>query len=355
MRELLKKKVFSDFFPTPEYLLLANSGLVITDASVKFVEFSRGMFKSALRLSHFERIPLPEGVVQSGFINDPDKLISILSGLSHRFDLRYVYATLPEERAYLFTTTIDKVPEEGLRDAVAFIIEENVPVQLANSVFDFDVIEDLSAKEGGSASPDSGNQLKVVVSVISRKVVDFYLQVFESAGITPVSFDIESQVIARAIVPKGDKRTQLIVNFTHKKTGFYIVEDGIVQFTTTLPYGTGSSNPSSRLNDLKTELRKIFAFWSARADPLRQSASEARKPGFSERKIERILLAGSGALNGSLVDGFKKESPVTCEVADAWINAPGTVSDLPGAFLKESLDYVSAIGLVLPDEKKSHV
>lgn len=335
MRDLLKKKLFSDFFPTPEYLLLANSGIVITDASVKFVQFTRGMLKSALHLAHFKRIPLPDGVVQSGFINDPDKLISILKNLSRRYGLQYVYATLPEERAYLFTATIDKVPEEGLRDAVAFIIEENVPVQLPNSVFDFDVVGELK----------ESNQLKVVVSVISKKVVDFYLQVFESAGITPVSFDIESQVIARAIVPRGDKRAQLIVNLTHKKTGFFIVEDEIVQFTTTLPYGTEESSPNSRLDDIKAELKKIFAFWSAKADKL----------GLAERKIEKMLICGSGAQNDSLVAELEKDCPLTCELVNAWVNAPGAVSDLPAAFLKESLDYVAAIGLVLPDDKEPHV
>lgn len=328
MSALLKKKVFSDYFPVPEYLRLSNSGIAITDTEVKFLEFRHGRF------SRFEKISLPEGVVQSGFINAPEKLIAILKDLALRYKLRYAYATLPEERAYLFTTIIDKVPEEGLRDSVAFIIEENVPVKLANSVFDFDVIEELK----------QSNQLKITVSVISKKVVDFYLQVFESAGITPVSFDIESQAIARAIIPRGDKSTQLIVHLGEKKTGFYVVEDEVVQWTTTLPYSAQTNTTNSHLTDLRTELRKIFAFWTTRAE----------KPGFSERKIEKMLICGPGALNGALVAEFTKECPVTCSITDPLINVPEAKAHLQQNLSAEVLNYASAIGLVLPNKIKSY-
>lgn len=327
------KKSFFNLFPTPEYLLLSNAGLSITDDGVRFVELERGLFGQELKLTRHEKIPLPEGVVQSGFINDEEKLTSILSGLSERHGLKYVYATLPEERAYLFTTYIDKVPKEGLRDAVAFIIEANAPVSLANSVFDFEVVEE--SKETG--------KIKVAVSVISKKVADFYMQVFSAAGITPVSFDIESQAIARAVLPAGDRGTHLIINLSDKKAGFYVVEDRVVQFTTTVSFGSSIHTNDSHTNDLKNEMSKVWSFW------------DTRESTTDRRKIGRIIFCGSHAGDKKLVTELTTDYSASVSVADVWGNVGVSVSDLPEDIYKDSLEYASAIGLALPHTDTHYV
>ena len=332
MTTVPKKKGFLNFFPTPEYLLLSTSGLAITDDSIKLLQFEHNFFTQNLKLSYYDKVSLPQGIVESGFINDAEKLTTVLKELSKGYGFKYVYATLPEERAYLFSATIDRVPSEGLRDAVAFIIEENVPVSLADSVFDFDVVEELKET----------NQIKVTVSVLAKKVVDFYIQVFEAAGVTPVSFDIESQAIARAIVPEGDKRTQLIVNLTDAKTGFYIVEDEVVQFTTTLPYGTKS--PLS-FENLKNEMAKIFAYWSSR------NAGSGLPP----RQIEKILLCGLGAYNQDFVADLMREVTIESASANLWANVGRPINDLPERVTKESLDYTSTVGLVIPHRHPVYV
>lgn len=307
--------------------------MAVTDESVHFIQFRRGLFGNGLKLSHYEKVMLPEGVMESGFINNAEKLAEVLKDLARRYNLRYARATLPEERAYLFTATIDKVPSEGLRDAVAFIIEENVPVTLENSVFDFDVL----------STAEEGDKLRVTVSVISRKVVDFYLQVLGSAGITPASFDIESQAIARAAVPRGDKTTQLILNLGKNKTGFYVVEDEVVQFTTTLPYGAGGGT-EAHLNDLKTEIRKIFTYWSAHS-----------RGGVPAKNIEKVLLCGAASLDHGFVTELMSEVTTPFDWVDPWVNVSSSIEKLPPELIKDALEYVSAIGLAIPHPHRTYV
>lgn len=334
MTALSNKKTFYNLFPTPEYLLLSTCGLSITDESIKFIQFQRGLFGNGLKFTHYERVLLPDGIVSSGYINNAEALTSILKTLALKYGIRYARATFPEERAYLFTATIEKVPAEGLRDAVAFILEENVPVKLADSVFNFDVVEDLT----------ESNQLKVIVSVLSKNVADFYIQAFEAAGIIPVSFDIESQAIARAVVPMSDKLPQLIVNLNARKTGFYVVENGVVQFTTTLPYESGENAPYPHLNDLKIEMRKIFAFWNARP----------ANSGLRESKIEKVILSGPGALNDAFVIEFMNDCPVEHTLANVWLNTSQGLEHLPKKEItEESLEYSAAIGLILPRTEKN--
>ncbi len=327
-----KQNFFYNHFPTPEYLTLSTSGIAITDESIHFIQFRHGLVGRGLKLSHYKKIVLPRGVVESGFINNAEKLTTILKEIKERYKLSHIRATLPEERAYLFTATIDKVPPEGLRDAVAFIIEENVPVTLADSVFDFDVLD----------VPEEPNKLKVIVSAISNKVVDFYLPVFEAAGITPVSLDIESQAIARATVALGDKSVQLILNLGKQKTGLYVVEDEIVQFTTTLPYGIDEN--STHLSDLKTEIKKIFVFWAAHD-----------KSSSSDHNIKKVLLCGTASLDHSFATSFMSECPVPYEWVNPWVNLSSTPMKLPQNLVKEALDYVPAIGLTIPHPHRTYV
>ncbi len=321
-----KQKTFLDLFPAPEFLLLSTTGIAVTDKDTKFVQLRREIFGEGFELGHASKISNPRGAVESGLISQPDELASILKKLASHYNIHYAHATLPEERAYLFTTTIGWVPPEGLKDAVAFIIEENVPVSLAESIFDFEVIrEDKNASE-----------IKLTVSVLPKSVAHTYIELFESAGITPVSFDIESQAIARAVVHRGDKRPHLIVNLSLEKTGFYVVEEEVVQFSTTPAYGIGEDDLYPSLNDLKAEMRKVLVFWNARS---------------SEEKIEKIILCGFGASKKDFVEKLMSENEVPYTLADVWLNMSPSRSHVPEIPFDESLDYASAIGLVLSRER----
>src|SRR3989344_716099 len=294
----------------PSYLRLTDSGLSITDSSIKFVTLKQNPLNSELTLKHCEEILLPAGTIQSGFIQNEEGLTKILKDLASRHSLSYVNASLPEERAYIFNATIDRVPEEGLRDAVAFIIEENAPVSLANSVFDFEVMENV----------ESNDKINVTVSVISKKVVDFYLQVLGKVGITPISFDLESQAIARAIIPNGKKSVKLIIDLGREKIGYYVVRDGVVQFTTTL------ANDSN----LKTEMEKILTFWSSRSP---------------NTPIESVLVSGVRSSLDTLIEELKSLTPLPLTLAEPWTNVTH-LANVP--FACEPLNIVSAIGAAIP-------
>jgi Tfp pilus assembly PilM family ATPase len=182
--------------------------------------------------------------------------------------------------------------------------------------------------------------VEVTVSVLPRKIVESYTEVFSLAGITPVSFDIESQAIARALVPTGDQSTWLIINIENKKTGFYVVEAGVVKFSTTLPYGSAGQNVS----ELKTEMRKIFAFWSSK---------EAKPDAL--KKIDQVLLSGAGADNHKFVTELMNESSVEYGWGDPWVNMPTKSKGIPKELLSQATSYSSAVGLALPHPHRPYV
>ena len=338
MISFLKQKTFLDFFPTPEFLLLSTAGVAIADENIKFVQLRSEMMAGGLKLAHLSIVDLPLGTLESGLVNNPTEFISALRKIATHCHTRYVHAALPEEKAYLFTASIGRVPPEGLRDAVAFIIEENVPITLAESVFDFEIIGETA----------HAHEIKLAVTVLPKNIVNTYIELFESAGITPISFDTESQAIARAIIRRGDKRTYLIVNLTLNKTGFYIVEEEVVQFSTTSAYGIGQDSSYPNFDDLRSEMRKVLTFWNTRTDPHHQDSNEVSASKVSGKKVEKILLCGFGSGQEDFVEKLMEGSEVEYTLSNVWSNTSSTNSRIPEISFKGSLEYASAVGLALP-------
>lgn len=322
MTSFSRPKSFLDIFPTPEFLLLSTSGIVISDADTKLIQARRQMFGYGFKIIHLEKSDNPKGAIENGTIQKPDELKNILKKFSLDYGIRYAHAVLPEEKAYLFTATIDRVSPEALRDAVAFVIEGNAPVTLAESVFDFEIVGD----------DESSDKLKVSVTVLPGSVVSSYIDLFESAGIVPISFHLESQALSKAVIDKEDKTPHLIINLALGKTGFYVVDEGVVQFSTTLSHGVSEDWSHLNTNDLKLEMHKVFAFWDSR----------------SNKKIEKTILCGPQSNNDDLVSDLTSENSIEYILVNAWSNIPINNRGLSNVTPDQGLDYLSAIGLVVP-------
>ena len=330
------KSSFFDLFPTPRFLELTKVGVAFSDQDIHVIEFKKSYHKGELALAHYNSVVLADGVILGGNILNKPALIKALKDLKSKHFFNYVRATLPEEKAYLFTTEVDREPFESLRDRVAFTIEENVPVSLAQSVFDFDIIGNIKDKE----------QIRVAVSVLPTEAVETYIEVFESAGIIPVSFDVVSQALAKAIIKNGDMRPQLIVNLSENKTGLYVVEDEVVQFSSTPAYGVNKdANGYKDLNNLKGEMRKVFAFWNTTLDGR----------GSPVKKIEKIIIAGRGAKEDEFVSLLMEDMDIEYEISNVWVNATSLHGDLPEIPFGESLTYGMAIGVALPEKEPRYV
>ena len=106
MISLPKQKTFLDLFPAPEFLLMSTAGISITDHDTKFVQLRRKLLEDGFRPIHLGKSDNPKGAVESGLITNSESLIPVLKEIASNYGIHYVHATLPEEKAYLFTTTI---------------------------------------------------------------------------------------------------------------------------------------------------------------------------------------------------------------------------------------------------------
>ncbi len=345
MSSSLVRKIFTTFLPPPVFLEMPAVGFDISDEYIRFAELKpRG---SRFELGKYGQEQLPKDVVEEGYIKNKEAFAKILTDIRKKHDLKYIKASLPEEKAYLFKTQIPMMGESDIRGALQFKIEENVPIALQDAIYDFRII---NTNEHDSLHIDVG------VTVMHAKVIRSYMNAFTAAGLIPLELRTEAQAIAHTIVPQGNMDTHIVVGVRETKTVFAIVSRHVVQFTSTIAIGGGAIAESiknqpgnvekhdssdmfkSLVNAssvLKDEVQKLFVYWESRAE------------GGENKQIQHIIVSGANTLLG--IDKYLAQSfPVSVTVANAWVNISAADDEVPPLTHTESLDFVPALGLALP-------
>jgi len=345
-----------DFFPPPQFLLMSSVGVDLSDEAVRFLQLKpRGSY---VELGMFGEQKIPRGLIEEGYIKDKRGLIDVLKNFQQSHGFKFIKASLPEEKAYLFRTSVPMMDEGDIHDALQFKIEENVPVGLRDAVYDYRFLK----------KPESHDkELHLNVTVMHIKVVSSYLEVFAAAGFTPLKLHVESQAVARSIIGTNEPGTFIIVALRETKTILAIVSDAEVQFTSTIPIGGRSIIEAIKKNfsvnedeaekirsgkelkestemflslvsaatALRDEIQKLYAYWDSRSGEIGRG-----------QNIQEVRLAGADALLG--LDHYLGRSlNVPVSIADPWKNVYTSHDGIPPLTRRESLDFVSAIGLSL--------
>src|SRR3989344_3201916 len=333
---LATKKTFFDFFSPPNFLEIPSPGLSMTESGIRLVEFERK--HPGLILKKFAKMNVPEGSIVDGKINESDNIIKTLEDFRKRNHLHYIRTMIPDEGGYLYRIKIPKVDGQDLRLTVESTIEENVPLTISESVFDFNLLREVTLNEQIF--------LEIAVSVISKDVVKSYLEIFTVAGYTPIHFETESQSIAKALVPREDNRTYLLINFEQYKIGFYIVFFREVAFSSVLPVRiTSIAKMKDEQSKIKDELEKIVLYWQT------LSEKESRSADFEE-----VIICGKNSFEKEAKDFFSSLLKKEVKSANVLVNAFSLDSYIPEIPYKESVEFAASVGLALsPDYIKKDV
>jgi hypothetical protein len=324
-------KIF-DAFPTPKFLDIPFAGLSVTDSAVHCIAF--GKKHGHLFIEKYAQKTMPPGIVTAGQIYKTEELTEILKTIKKDLGLQYVKLSLPEEKAYLFTAKIPIVAKDEIHSAVESQIEDNVPVSPSELVFDYRITPHLAE-----------DHLDVVVSALPGSEVEMYVDIAEKSGLTLLSLEIESQAIARALLPKNIPGTVLIAHFGAEKVGLYVVTKRVVHFTSTIPlYAiTPDATPSqhktelaSNLSFLSQEIKKLDAYWHT----LKENVDEA------DKKIQKIIVCGKD-LADETVPYLGSSNQIPVELGNVWTNVLDLNKMLPPIDFADSLEYAASIGLAV--------
>lgn len=321
----MSSSLFFKLFPPPAFLVMPHAGLDISDDGIKCIEYHRTAH--GLIISRYATTELPAGLVDGGDIKDEKEFISILKAFANDNALGYVKVSLPEEKAYLFQTEVPTTNFSSIAQNIEFKLDQNVPLSAADALFQFDLMPKAV----------SGESLRASVSVVPRTYVEHYISLLRQVHLEPVAFEVAPKSIVAACTPTHEAGTHLIVHVMKKKTGLYIVSEGVVCFTSTIAWGSDelkSAEDTAGSNTLTNEINRVYSYWLTRPD-VHAGISEIVVVGSRAEACELMLRGHGGeALSHSVLP-------------DVWHNAFDVNTYVPPITRAESLEYAIAAGLAL--------
>ncbi len=349
--------------PTPASLLLPGFGVDISDTSLKYIELiSKDHQRQRYTIGKWGEVAIPSGVVQQGEIVDPGQLAKVLQEFKVHTGAEFIRVSLPEERAYIFETSVKKqVGAAEVRSLLEFRLEENVPIPSRDVLFDYQVEEaDTKARSVG-----------VVVAAYARDTITKYHDACIAAGLVPTSFEVEAQAMARAVVPSDTVGATMMIDFGKTRTGVGIVVGGVLRYTSTIDIGgthlsaalrkvLGDKSESEltalknteglvrRLDSLATH-EALIPIISVIRDELLQRMRywHSHNELHPNRRITGAILCGGSANLKGLPEYCSEALGIPTTRANVWANVLDFDEEIPSIDRYHSFGYATAIGLAL--------
>jgi len=231
-----------------------------------------------------------------------------------------------------------------------------------DAYFDYDIV-------GGENKED----LTISVAVYSKDTINAYYDACLGAEMIPLSFEIEAQAIARALIDVGNKNTFMLVDFGKTRTGIGIVHKGVLIYTSTIDIGGQDLSRSLKkvvgeitedecskiknteglmhdensdvygafsgvIDDIKDELETRIQYWRTRESVRGEDA-----------EIDQIILCGGSSNLAGLPEYLWRKLSIPTDRAKVWRNAFSLESFIPPITKRYSYGYATAVGLALKD------
>ncbi len=329
------------------------TGVDISDESFKYLRLKRE--KNKTEIDFFGEKDLPAGIVESGEIKNAKTLTEYLkNNLAPYRHEPYLVLSLPEEKGFLRLIRMQKVAHEDIRQAIEFQLEEHIPYPPQELVFDYEVLEEKAA------------DMSVLITAYPKNLVYSYLDVARSAGFLPIIFELESQAVARAVVPGWVTDARLVGDIGKTRTTFSIICKKSVYFTSTIKIGGRDINKTLMRSlkitqDEASEIKMGRGFDFSSEDIIRNllpllselTREASRQINFwehrasSEPPISGIYLCGGDAHLRGLPEFFARELGLPVERSKIWENVFDLGQYIPPINAHDTLLFATAIGLAL--------
>ncbi|HWC57569.1 MAG TPA: pilus assembly protein PilM [Candidatus Paceibacterota bacterium] len=350
---------FFRFFPLPSFFTIPTVGLDFSDATMRFIRFREG--RHGLLPADYGALSIPPGCMKEGRIDDEKKFIDFLKGVRKKYGIKYVRVSIPESQVYSFTLPLDSAAKDDLRGSIELMLEDTIPLKSTEAIFDYQI---LFTDE---------KHILVQVVAISEKTATAYLDAFARAGLVPVSFELDGQAAARAVLRPDDARSCMLVDIGATRTGITIITNSIAVYTSTLDFGGAmvvekimhersvSLEEAHRLVHLygfnamgaeaaivpllsevfvtlKEEINRRYIYWQERKDQFVHLSA-----------IDQIYLCGGYSTIEGVAEYLSTNLKLPVTAANPWINCLSFHEVIPLLTQVQAQSYVTAIGLALSD------
>lgn len=139
---------------------------------------------------------------------------------------RNVVTALPQDQIFTRLITLPILSDKELNSALKWEAEQYVPIPLEEVSLTHQIV--------GKVSQDNQEKMEVLLAAAPTHFIDKTRQVLKTAGLLPLSLEMEIMAIARSLVPP-DTGTVMVVDLGAKATDLAVVENGQVVFVYSIP------------------------------------------------------------------------------------------------------------------------
>lgn len=334
-------------------------GLHVNAHAIKAMQFESKGSHALMRA--FANAPLPKGLMLNDAFTDHHKLaefirLSLANPQHGSFNTNRVVISVPESKSFIRVMEMPVMAEDKAEYAIMFEAEAYIPMPMDQVYFDWQIIS------------RTGKTMSVLLIASPKEYVDTLIHIIEDAGLKLAGIEVEAQSVARALVPGDVNEPVLVVDMDANKTAMIIVENSVLQFTSSVPVAgevfteklakslaitpagaeklkreIGLTN-TVKYPNLKTELMPAVQDMAAEIKNVLKFHYD-----HSDSHINQLLLTGGGAklqhigeVLGTLLETY---APIAVTVANPLEHIPNLMHSPLAPY--EALSFTTAIGLAM--------
>lgn len=287
---------------------LSILGIEIDSAEIRIVEMSGR--KNAPRLINWSRLPLPEGLVSKGRVDDTKTLTNFIVSLCEFMNVGTSRAILGIMSQEVIMRKIDLpyVPFENIGGLIKYQVQDYLPMQADEVYIDHLVIGEHEGFEG--------KQHEVLLVAASKELIHNYMDVLTDANLQVIDITVSPLALMEVIKDINQDLAQLTLDLSFQNTSMMISINGFPRYCRNLTVGldeyftdTAKVYENQKAIDMDEQ---IFTNWINRvSDELIDSiAYYQSRENFT---LNQIVLTGIGARISGIVSEIQDfvETPVT--------------------------------------------
>ena len=298
-------------------------GLDIGSSGVRAAELTLG--KGSATLERFGQVALPVGAVRDGEVVDVDAVSAAIKQLwaQAKFSSKKVVVGVANQKVVVRQVDLPWMPTQELKKALAFQVQDFVPMPVEEAILDFHPLEEFTNESGA-------RMLRVLLVAAARDMVGSAMAAISQAGLQPEMVDLTSFAVLRSLVgldhgQVGSVGAEALVEVGSNVTNIVIHQGGVPRFVRILLMGGGDITdavaerlgvPVEQAEAIKQESGMSPVPGATDATPAGR-AIEGTANGFVEEvrgsldyymaqpgasRIDRVVLSGGGSRLNGLAD-----------------------------------------------------
>ena len=310
----------------------------------------------SLVLTALNEVLLPDNVIVNGEIKNPPIIVEAIKKCTKTvkgsiLSTRAVIASLPETQCYFKVIRAPKVAEANISDFISKAVHQQFPLEKGKVYFDWKYID----------------QTRIAIGAASKNIVDSYTGVIEQADLIPLSLEMESAAIARALTTSKEMaqtKYKILMDLGASHSSIIVVEKNSPIFTLKMPLSgnhfTQQIARALKLTFEKAEETKlkcglnlakcppnikkiIFSLIASSIKEIGTSMQYIHR--FLKRKPDRIYISGGVSQMAKLSNILSEELKIKIRHANPLANIK--LSKKLKITDKELLGYATVIGLAI--------